>query len=670
MRATVTRDFAMLGRMFRSSAYVFAHPSLPSVTRVLALLGCIAPAGCFDPGESQEGETDAATEAPSTTSGSDTTTSGGTDASTTMTSDDGTSCARGAQRPCGTDEGVCEFGVETCSNGVWGSCEGSVQPGPRDCASSQDNDCNGTPDRDEEDHCECVIGETRACNEHPEQDGNGRCVAGEQVCEAAEDGTRSAWGDCEGDVGPLPVDSCSEPGDDSNCDGMPNGGCDCELGDDASCPNPDPETCAVECAVVDDDGDTQCVVTALDADGDGFFAACPADLPEVVDCDDSRSNVHPEGTEICNGYDDDCDGNIDLTEGLPLGGTTQIEETRSAPDVAYDARYGDFFWVAERGESGTVTLGRLTRTNIYAFGEVGPTSLGNALPQIAASGDAFGVVYTIPDRAGVPSFQASFSLLDSDGVELETTPLGARAGSDPSLAARPGGGWLVSFGRSVGGAADADQQEIGAVSSTGSYTAGTSPWSVSEYGATRVAAAESGGATIWQTSLTFNVAQTPNTIFWARFDSDGRPVGEPEQLAASGSYPDIATLGENYFMAWAVSTGISYTLRDSEGAEVCSGGAAFGDGLLGGDDAVAVDAIGDAIVLLATDHAGGEVGVFQIAANCSVLQHGLIPAAAESPDPREPERPSIAHGGDDVAFAWTEGTYDGHFRVVPSSLCN
>ncbi|MFT4627344.1 MAG: hypothetical protein ACI8PZ_006028 [Myxococcota bacterium] len=42
---------------------------------------------------------------------------------------------------------------------------------------------------------------------------------------------------------------------------------------------------------------------AVDADGDGWAAD--------VDCDDAAPQVHPEATEVCNGRDDDCDGQVD-----------------------------------------------------------------------------------------------------------------------------------------------------------------------------------------------------------------------------------------------------------------------------------------------------------------------------------------------------------------------
>ena len=58
-----------------------------------------------------------------------------------------------------------------------------------------------------------------------------------------------------------------------------------------------------------------------DADGDGFGsdAAEPAwycDIPvgyvsTDTDCDDTRADINTDGTEVCNGHDDDCEGTID-----------------------------------------------------------------------------------------------------------------------------------------------------------------------------------------------------------------------------------------------------------------------------------------------------------------------------------------------------------------------
>ena len=53
-----------------------------------------------------------------------------------------------------------------------------------------------------------------------------------------------------------------------------------------------------------------------DADGDGYGGS-PARLGKPVarlggDCDDDDPEVHPAADELCNGYDDDCDGRVDV----------------------------------------------------------------------------------------------------------------------------------------------------------------------------------------------------------------------------------------------------------------------------------------------------------------------------------------------------------------------
>jgi len=43
--------------------------------------------------------------------------------------------------------------------------------------------------------------------------------------------------------------------------------------------------------------------TAVDSDGDGFDTA--------LDCDDTNADINPDAAEVCDGADNDCDGNID-----------------------------------------------------------------------------------------------------------------------------------------------------------------------------------------------------------------------------------------------------------------------------------------------------------------------------------------------------------------------
>ena len=56
-------------------------------------------------------------------------------------------CRNGDTRVCGTDEGTCLAGVQTCQDGIWGNCEGGIEPDPTLCEGIEcggDNGCGGT----------------------------------------------------------------------------------------------------------------------------------------------------------------------------------------------------------------------------------------------------------------------------------------------------------------------------------------------------------------------------------------------------------------------------------------------------------------------------------------------------------------------------------------------
>jgi hypothetical protein len=81
-----------------------------------------------------------------------------------------------------------------------------------------------------------------------------------------------------------------------------------------------------DCNGVIDDGLPQ-QIFYRDADGDGYgdpaatISACaapPGYVANASDCDDTRASVHPGAAEVCDGVDNNCDGNVD--EGNPGAG--------------------------------------------------------------------------------------------------------------------------------------------------------------------------------------------------------------------------------------------------------------------------------------------------------------------------------------------------------------
>lgn len=202
-------------------------------------------------------------------------------------------CRIGATEACGDDTaldgvGICRAGTRTCvavnggASSRWGECVGAVDPQPRNCASSTDNDCNGLPDNTVDATCTCVVGAVALCDQHPGLDDIGRCRAGQQVCVASSSG--SAFTACQGSVGPLAADSCTVAGDDSNCNGVPNDGCECVAGaGNAPCDSPTASRCNATGACVACSANADCAhLTGLGVCSAGVCVECLTDAQCTV----------------------------------------------------------------------------------------------------------------------------------------------------------------------------------------------------------------------------------------------------------------------------------------------------------------------------------------------------------------------------------------------------
>ncbi|MGK0360990.1 MAG: hypothetical protein ACI9U2_003306 [Bradymonadia bacterium] len=233
-------------------------------------------------------------------------------------------CPPGMALPCETE---CATGARQCSDaGTAGPCldaDGNALPEPADeICNAADDDCDGATDEGFELGVMCNLGAP------------GCAAQGLTVCDG-DDGTR-----CMGDIPDDLVERCD--GLDNDCDGVADNGFDvgdgCLVGigvcrrDGIQACDPGGEMTICEgdagapsnetCNGVDDDCDGtvdedfgvgDACMRGEDACAEAGLLVCEADGSVVCDAPDPREPID----EICNAFDEDCDGIID--EGLGLG---------------------------------------------------------------------------------------------------------------------------------------------------------------------------------------------------------------------------------------------------------------------------------------------------------------------------------------------------------------
>jgi hypothetical protein len=231
----------------------------------------------------------------------------------------------------------------------------SVHPGAAEVCDGLDNNCNGAVDE----------GAKNTFYADADGDGYGSSAASIQACTAPA-GYLATAGDCNDGaaaVHPGATELCN--GLDDNCDGQIDEGSLTSLyyadldGDGYGDPGTGVAACAAPPGYIAASGDCDDTRAAVhpgaseacdgldnncngiidealaqktfhkDADGDGYgdpaltLSACAAPPGYVLgggDCDDAVATVHPGAGELCDGLDNDCNGNVD--EGNPGGGST------------------------------------------------------------------------------------------------------------------------------------------------------------------------------------------------------------------------------------------------------------------------------------------------------------------------------------------------------------
>ena len=170
-----------------------------------------------------------------------------------------------------------------------GDCDdanANVNPSKKETCNGYDDNCDGSID--EQGAVGCV-----AYFEDIDKDGYGKSVSSKCQCGPVGVFSTKDPGDCDDNdatTSPGKIEVCN--GKDTDCDNIPDDGC-------------------------DKDGDGYCDINMV--------VLIPVSCPQGTgDCDDQDQQYHPNAPEICDGADNNCDGQIDEGVQSPCGGCNAV----------------------------------------------------------------------------------------------------------------------------------------------------------------------------------------------------------------------------------------------------------------------------------------------------------------------------------------------------------
>jgi MYXO-CTERM domain-containing protein len=217
----------------------------------------------------------------------------------------------------GFPRGICKAGQSTCTNGAWSACAVCPDTDPPPWRDGLNHDSceilphtqicgtEGSPSPDATYDmtcsgviaCSCTSGTTSCYDGPPATRDVGACRSGTRTC------TDGSWGSCVGQVLPKARDCSSSV--DNDCNGLPDSGeAACQS---TSCPLPTNELriCRVQGAERYPPTGTETIGDPMGVCRDGLRSCNPDG--SLGEC----AGMIPPSPEICDGKDNNCDGNVD-----------------------------------------------------------------------------------------------------------------------------------------------------------------------------------------------------------------------------------------------------------------------------------------------------------------------------------------------------------------------